>query len=854
MADVGSERETCVGLVVVSHSAKLAEGVTELAQQMAGPGVRLAAAGGLALPGSPLGTDAELIRQAIESVYSAAGVLVLLDLGSALLSAELAVEQLPEAWRSRIVLSEAPLVEGAVAAAVQARLGSPLEQVAAEARVALVPKHKHLRSEGNPTMPTSLPERVAAMEQARLLVRNRHGLHVRPAARLVQTAGQFKARVQVTNLTTGRGPADARSLIALTTLDVGQGQEILVTADGSGATAALAAIREIVEAAEEEPNPLLCSGQPLTLPVHGEGIQVPPSTRGLQGEPSSATFTGLMVAEGVAIGSVLVGRSVTPGGAMIPADDPSAEWTKLTAALAKTRTDVQRRRDMLRASGDQEGAAVFDAYRIMLEDPLLVDAARHMIAQQSLSAEIAWQKAIDVVVERFRSLGDGYLAERASDVADLGQQVLGHLGKSVVSLPQLDQPAILVVPEIMPSLVSQLDPANLLGLAAAFGGPTAHGAILARSLGVPVVVGLGAAVLDLPDGTLAILDATNAAFLTSPDSVTLARYASPPKAPAVVKSVVAGPVQTYDGRRISLLANVSSLANARAAAAAGAEGVGLLRTEFLFLDRPTSPSEDEQYLAYRAIAEALGGRPVVIRTLDAGGDKPLPYLHLASEANPFLGQRGIRLCLAQPTFFKTQLRAIARVAAEFPVQVMFPMVATLAEWRAAREQLNQVVEELGDGRGPVPRRLETGIMVEVPAAALRIADFAAEVDFFSIGTNDLSQYVFAADRGNLSVAPLADSLQPALLTLISEVVRIAHVAGKRVAVCGEMATDPLNAPLLIGLGVDELSVNPIALPAVAEVIRATAAGDAVNLARAAQNLTSADEVRALLIGRRDEEE
>jgi phosphoenolpyruvate-protein phosphotransferase len=294
------------------------------------------------------------------------------------------------------------------------------------------------------------------------------------------------------------------------------------------------------------------------------------------------------------------------------------------------------------------------------------------------------------------------------------------------------------------------------------------------------------------------------------------------------------------------VANVGSLADARSAVAAGAEGVGLFRTEILFLDRRTAPDEDEQFATYRAIAEVLAGRPLVIRTLDVGGDKLVPYLTQAPEANPFLGQRGIRLCLARPDLFRTQLRAILRVAATFPVRMMFPMVATMAEWRAASVLLAEARAEVADRGQPIPAKIETGIMIEVPSAALAAAQFAGAVDFFSIGTNDLTQYTLAAERGNPRVAALADATQPTVLRLIERVVQAAHARGKWVSVCGEAAGDPLGIPLLIGLGVDELSLNSPTLARAKQVVRSVDSIAARALVCAAFELESAEAVRDLV--------
>ena len=310
----------------------------------------------------------------------------------------------------------------------------------------------------------------------------------------------------------------------------------------------------------------------------------------------------------------------------------------------------------------------------------------------------------------------------------------------------------------------------------------------------------------------------------------------------------AGPAVTRDGRRIEVVANVASVAETRAAVAAGAEGVGVLRTEFLFQGRAAAPDEEEQLAAYRAIAGALGGRPLVIRTLDAGGDKPLAYLDLGNEANPFLGWRAIRPCLARPDFFKVQLRAIVRAAAESPVRALFPMIATLAEWRAARALLEEARAEVVRAGQPAPGTVQAGIMVEIPSVAVRAAAFAREVDFLSIGTNDLVQYTLAAERGNPRLAALSDPFQPAVLELVRQVADAGRVAAKPVAVCGELAAEPLAVPLLVGLGIDELSMSGPAIPAVKQAIRGLDAAEARKLALRALTLDSPEEVRAMLAG------
>ncbi|HEX2496683.1 MAG TPA: phosphoenolpyruvate--protein phosphotransferase, partial [Gaiellaceae bacterium] len=443
----------------------------------------------------------------------------------------------------------------------------------------------------------------------------------------------------------------------------------------------------------------------------------------------------------------------------------------------------------------------------------------------------------------YRSLEDEYLSARAADLAGVARQVVAELVDGGAPTAAVVEPGIVLAADLTPADTASLDRELVHGLATAYGGPTSHSAILARSFGIPAAVGVGEELLKVPEGTPLVLDGDAGAVYVDPAPALVRDYerrsvARKEEARRALASAQR-PAQTQDGRRIEVVANVGSPADVDAAVASGAEGVGLLRTEFLFLERDSLPTEDEQYAAYRDVAERLEGRPLILRTLDVGADKPLPYLPRRPEANPFLGERGIRLGLAQPELLETQLRAAQRVAAVHPLKVMFPMVTTLAEYREAVSVLARVQEQLGG-------RMEVGIMVEVPAAALAAETFAPEVDFFSIGTNDLVQYTMAAERGNAAVAGLADGLHPAVLRLIRSVTEAAEAHRKWVGVCGELASDPAAVPLLVGLGVSELSVNPPVIPATKEAVRRVDAGAAQALATDAQRLSSAEDVRALV--------
>jgi phosphoenolpyruvate-protein phosphotransferase/dihydroxyacetone kinase phosphotransfer subunit len=815
-----------VGIVIVSHSAALAESVVEVAREMGGPEVALEPAGGVEAPEPALGTDAMRVLAAIERADSGDGVLVLMDLGSAVLSAEMALDLLPPEQRTRVRLSDAPLIEGAVAAAVTARAGAPLEQVAEEARGGLLPKTSHLAVDAAPTVQSSVAPAGVALER-RLQIRNRLGLHARPAARFVQTASSFDAEMTVSNLTTGQGPASARSLNALAILGVREGHEILVRASGPDAEAALAALESLAERnfdEEERDEPVLPAR---AAPQRG------------------AALTGLPAAPGIALGPV---RHLRSAELQLPAHasaDPDHEWRVLEAALARVRGDLGAARAAVALRAGEYEAAIFDAHLLFLEDEALLGGARRAIYEQGRNAAQAWDASVREAQAAWQQVDDEYLRARADDLAAVGRQVLERLlGRAPAAVPS--EPGIVVAPDLSPAETAALEPAVVHGIATAHGGPTSHSAILARSLGLPAVVGLGEAVLSLAEGTPLALDGDAGLAYPNPSPDVMAEYEVRARDRAEVvraaRAAAQGPAATRDGTKIEVAANVGSLADVPAAMAAGADGVGLLRTEFLFLDRGAMPDEEEQYQAYLGIARALEGRPLILRTLDVGADKPLPYVEQQPEANPYLGERGLRLGLARPELLEIQLRAALRVAAEHPVKIMFPMVSTIEEYRAALDLLEHVRAEL-----PRP---EVGVMVEVPSVALAAETFALEVDFFSIGTNDLTQYTLAAERGNERVAAIADPLHPAVLRLIQFVSEAGQEHGKWVGVCGELAGDAVAAAVLVGLGVRELSVAPPLVPAVKEAVRAIELEDAQELVESALRLESGGGGAARQPGRR----
>jgi multiphosphoryl transfer protein len=810
-----------VGLVIVSHSAALAGGVVELAREMGGGEVRIEAAGGI--EDGALGTDAMRVHDAVERVRSPDGVLVLMDLGSALMSAEMAAEMAdPEG--GPILLSEAPLVEGAVAAAARARGGGSLDEVAREARGALAMKSTQLGGDGPEQAPERPAHEVDEVQELRLVVNNRLGLHARPAARFVGALAGIEARVEVVNESGGRGPADGRSLTGLATLGVGQGDEIVVTASGGGAADALAALGALAsenfgDAEEGDVSADVSRG---TGSSEAKEPAPPP--------PSGTHLSGVAASAGIAIGPARPLRPREPPVEDGPGGTPAEERARLEAARAAVRTHLEETRAAVTARAGAAEAEIFTAHALLLDDAAIVEPALRRI-DEGEPAGRAWRAASREAASAFRALDDPYLRERAVDVEDVSSRVLARLA-GVPSDAVLDAPGVVVADELTPGEAAGLDPADAWAIATARGGATAHAAILARALGIPAVVGLGGSLLAIPEDTPLVVDGDAGLIHVDPDPETIAEHERRREAAEADRTaalaLAAEPGALRDGRRVEVFANVGNPAEARLALDHGAEGIGLLRTEFLFLDRTEPPSEEEQVDVLREIAAALEGRPVVVRTLDTGADKPLPFLRQDPEPNPFLGRRGIRLSLSSPDLLRTQLRAILRVAAEHPLKVMFPMVATLEELRAARALLDEARADLGSRA-----ELEVGVMVEVPALALQAAGFAPEVDFFSIGTNDLAQYVMAADRGNAALADLLSGSLAPVLALVAAVTAAGAAHGRWVGVCGELAGDPQAAVLLAGLGIRELSMAGSRIPAVKAALREVDSAAAESAARGA---------------------
>jgi phosphotransferase system enzyme I (PtsI) len=496
----------------------------------------------------------------------------------------------------------------------------------------------------------------------------------------------------------------------------------------------------------------------------------------------------------------------------------------------------------------EEEAAIFGAHILILDDPDLNKLITNRLEDERINIEFIWFEAIEFYAEQMEVLDDDYFRGRAADVRDVGKRILRILlGIDDTSLDSLEEPVVILARDLKPSDTVRLDKSKALGFCTLEGGPTSHTVILAKALGIPAVVGVGNELLKVRQGAPVIVDGDRGEVIVDPDDLSIRVYHSRQQK-AIEESKTEReaaklPAITKDQHQVKVVANIGGVEDATTALSYGAEGIGLLRTEFLYLDRESAPNEDEQYSAYKAIFDAMESRPIVVRTLDVGGDKPLPYLELGHEANPFLGWRAIRVCLDKPEFFKIQLRALLRAGVDHDLRIMFPMIATIQELRRAKELLDEAREEVIVGGYSVAESVQVGIMVEIPSVVMLADKFAKEIDFFSIGTNDLTQYTMAADRVNQKVTYLADACHPAVLQQINRVIDAAHERGIWVGLCGELAGDPDAIPILLGLELDEFSMDPFSIPRAKQIIRKWSLSDARQLTEQVLELDSAKSVR-----------
>jgi phosphotransferase system enzyme I (PtsI) len=549
-------------------------------------------------------------------------------------------------------------------------------------------------------------------------------------------------------------------------------------------------------------------------------------------------YHGIAVSAGVCRGKVLVlhrARHIISR-REVPDDSVPSEVKRFEHTLVRTRTQIKEvQRRVSQSMSDAEGD-IFEAHLLMLEDRVVIDEVLRMIREQKVTADFAYYTISGRYIAAMEQVEDDYLRERAADMKDLTGRVLDNLleVKDAFDLKHLSEPCILVAHDLSPSTTAQLNKKLVLGFATDIGGKTSHTAIMARSLDIPAIVGLKNISDELETGDYALIDGYNGTVVINPTDKTLFEYGQLEKNKASLdeklREILWLPSVTLDGKAIHLSANIEDQFDVEAVLQYGAEGVGLFRTEFLFINRESLPGEEDQYQVYRQVAAALKPQQVIIRTLDLGGDKFASNLQLAKEVNPFLGWRAIRFCLAQPEMFRAQLRAILRASAEGNIKMMYPMISGLDEWNRATALLEQCKAELRTEKIPFDENLSVGAMIEIPSAALIAESLARRVKFFSIGSNDLIQYTLAADRTNEKVSHLYEPTHPAILRLIKMTVDAAHKNNLWTGVCGEIGGDPVLVPLLIGLGVDELSCAPAVIPEVKYMIRRIKLAEAQALA------------------------
>ena len=664
--------------------------------------------------------------------------------------------------------------------------------------------------------------------QQRVVITLRQGLHARPAALLARRAKSFGAQI---SLTAHGRIADARSVVAIMALGVRHGDEVILRAEGDEAAQALASTLAGLEEAQRMELTHAAAAAPEPSPADRELKD---------GARKDGELSGVCAVPGFA-----VGRAARIERREIEVAEQGSGAAREREELDRARSNVRLRLERVRNAGGAARQEIISAHLEFLDDPTLNERAHEHIAQGK-SAGYAWRGAIRRSIAALESLDDSRLRERADDLLDVEAHVLLALDGEArpMHLP-LPEQAVLLADDLLPSELTALDGRRLVAIALSGGGATSHVAILAAAMEIPMLIGLGAELRKIADGMTLIVDADRGTLYSAPTAEAVAKGRSTVEARlargAALRQAAAKECHSLDGTRVEIFANLGSVTDAIAAVASGAEGCGLLRTEFLFIDRETAPTEDEQVQAYQSIANTLGRRPLILRMMDVGGDKPLRYLPLPAEANPALGLRGVRTALLHPDLMRTQLRAALRVQPSGVMRLLIPMVTDLSEILAVRRVIDELAAEL-----KLEGHVSLGAMIETPSAALTAAVLIGAVDFLSIGSNDLTQYTLAMDRGHSELARRTDALHPAVLQLIAAAAIAGDAAGKLVAVCGGVAADRTAVPILLGLGIRELSVVPAAIPALKRQIDGLRIEECRELAKRCLHLGSATEVRSLV--------
>ncbi len=799
-----------VGLVLVSHSRPLADAAGNLIRQtINSPDLKLSCSGGVGDNREELGTDAVEIQEAIAAVYSDDGVLVLMDMGSAILSAETAREFLQPEQQPMVRLTSAPLVEGGIAAAIQAQLGSSLDDVANAARQSLLPKQEQIQDQEPPPQAVMSRESMTPSEIIDVTILNPHGLHLRPAATLIKSLSRFPGEVLIENRTANRGPVPVRSLVDVTRLQIREGDSVRFSISASDPKPAADAIRELVESRFGE-------------------APVPETEAHTTVEETSQTFG---VSSGIAVGRPLFLDSIAP---VIPTRkveseaDAARETERLRAAISAATEQFDIRIERLRPTLRDDHLGVFEAQRMILGDTTIYQEVRTQIETQHLNSAAAWHSVLSRYAADQEQVEDLYLRARAADFREVDRMVLDYLvdEKEGAGLPReaFAVPTLVVCEELTPTLTEQFHRDAVTGVIQLGGGTTSHGAILARAFALPAIGGARGQLERLKTGQQVAIDGSKGLFWIDPPQTVLEELLGRQQQEKIDKEQARqasrDPARTKDGILVHVGANAGSANDISSAMANGAEFVGLFRSEFLFQKHDREPDAETQLAAYReALAPSNGTIPITIRLLDVGGDKPLKFLPQPKEANPFLGVRGIRLLMKHERFFRAHLQAILRLANSFPVQLLIPMITDVSEVHFTKKLLAEIARELKAAETPYRWPIPVGAMIETPSAGILIDQLLAHLDFISIGTNDLTQYLLCAERGMASLSQFADSLHPAVLEICERIIDAAVHQKKKASICGESASDSEAIPILVGLGLREFSVTAAAIPATKSLVR-----------------------------------
>jgi multiphosphoryl transfer protein len=796
-----------LGLLLVSHSRTLAEAAADLIRRTVGDQLPIAAAGGVGETHSEIGTDAVDIQQALESVAQADGVLVLMDMGSAILSAEMAKELSADSLK--VHLCSGPLVEGGIAAAVQIQAGSPLADVIAAAERSLLPKREQLGEAAEMPEQSPTPAQTTSISFETVL-ENIYGLHLRPVAALIKRLGSDANAIQIENVSSRRGPVAATSLVDIARLQGKKGDTIRFLLSGPNTARNRQEIEVFLEQLRHE------DVRPVQASVRKQGpVSVAP----------------IPISPGLAIGQVCFADQVEVS---IPKTQPNTpeeidiECRRLTDAITAAQGSVAQRIAKFRPSLSPADLAILEAQQLILSDPTLFARAEERIRSSQANAASAWHQTLSEVAEDQAGAEDEYLRQRAIDFREAASAVVQQLGGKTDRFAGLNEDSILICAELTPTLIDEIESTRITGVIQLGGGSLSHGAILARSIGLPAIGNALGLESSLRSAQLAAIDGSTGQLLVDPAPDVVQRWSTRQNEArelheeAIRLSQAA--VVSADNVEFLVVANAGQQRDVELALHYGADGIGLFRSEFLFDTFATLPSEEDQFRAYRGALEPILTRPnrefsVTLRLLDIGGDKPLPFLSPGKEANPFLGVRGLRLLLANPDFFESHLRAILRLAQTFSIKMLVPMVTSLEEVIRLKQHLQAAHQLLVERKIAHRWPIDIGVMIETPAAAIEFDQWIDHLDFASIGTNDLTQYVLCAERGNPRLEVFADSLHPAVLRLCQQVIALAGQRRFPISICGEIASDPIALPLLAGLGLRVLSVAPSAVPMIKETIR-----------------------------------